>query len=101
MSSYLNSSSSVYSDIGSYTNTTPTYQDLVTYNNYTNTPPQNTLRLALNPTFGGVGYNDLQHNLPRQEINGCDYFSLGNAYQSPFPCPNRWKTSNGNAIIKK
>jgi hypothetical protein len=91
MSSYLNSDSSVYSDIGRYTNSIPTYQDLVTYNNYSNIPQTKTVRLALNPTFGGVGYDILQNKLPREEINGCDYFSLGQAYSSPFPCPKRFK----------
>lgn len=91
MSSYLNSTSSVYSDIGSYTTTIPTYQDLVTYNNYSNVPPTNSVRLALNPTFGGIGYDILQNGLPRNEINGCDYFSLGQAYSSPFPCTKRFK----------
>lgn len=91
MSSYLNSTSSIYSDVGSYTNNIPTYQDLSTYNDYTNTPATNIVQLALNPTFGGVGYDILQNNLPREEINGCDYFSLGQAYSSPFPCTKRFK----------
>ena len=93
MSSYSHSTTSVYSDFGSLTNSTPTYQDLVTYNNYSNTPPKNVVRLALNPTFGGVGYGLLQHDLPREDINDCDYFSLGQAYKSAVPCTKRWKTN--------
>lgn len=93
MSSYSHSTASVYSDFGSLTNTQPTYQDLVTYNNYTNIPPKTVVRLALNPTFGGVGYDFLQHKLPRNDINGCDYFSLGQAYQSAVPCAKRFKTN--------
>lgn len=92
---------STYSDESNYVNSNPMFQDLQTYNDYSVNPPQNDIRLAIYPTFGGVGYPTLQHNLPRNEINNCDYFSLGNAYQSSTPCTQRCSAKLGYVTPKQ
>ena len=86
---------SSYSDNSNYVNSIAMFQDLQTYNDYSVNPANNDVHLSIYPTFGGVGYPTLQHNLPRNEINDCDYFSLGNAYKSPTPSSQLWSTKYG------
>lgn len=83
--------SSVYDDPTSYVKSDSTFQTLPTYNQYGLQPMTAGLALNIYPVFGGVGTTALLHNLPREEVNGCDYFSLQNAYQTPYPCTYRPK----------
>lgn len=81
---------STYDDKSNYVNSSTTFQDLETYNDYGIFPKKNDIHLSIYPTFGGVGYSVLQHYLPRNEIKDSDYFSLGNAYKSATPCAERF-----------
>ena len=78
-----------------YVKSSTTHQDLQTYNDYGVNPPYNDVHLSIYPTFGGVGVPNLQHNLPRNEINDCDYFSLMNAYKTPNFCSQKWSSRSG------
>ena len=78
--------SSIYESPSSYVNTDPTFQNLKTYNQYGLQPMTEGVSFNVSPVFGGVGNTSLLHNLPRKDVNGCDYFSLMNAYPVPFPC---------------
>jgi len=70
----------------SYVQSESTFQTLTTYNQFGLTPSTAGIGFAIYPVYGGYGNTELLHNLPREEVNGCDYFSLDNAYQTITPC---------------
>ena len=77
--------SSVYDDMSSYVMSDPSFQNLSTYNQYGLNPKTTQLSMSIYPVYGGAGNTNLLHNLPRKDVNGCDYFSLQQAYPKPFP----------------
>ena len=88
-------SSTDYDDESIYVKSIPSFQNLNTYNDYSVQPSPNDVRMAIYPTWGGAGYGTLSHSVPRSETKDCDYFSLGNAYQSSYPCTERCSTKVG------
>jgi len=83
--------SSVYDDdTSSYVSTETTFQKLNTYNQYGTVPSPAGVNSYIFPVYGGVGNNILLHNYSREELNGCDYFSLDKAYKTVnTPCTKK------------
>lgn len=88
------SNTSVYSVQDNYqqVNAAPDYRTLGNYYNKPNCPYQSrpgqclVRPVFITPTFGGSGYNNLQHNVPAGALP--NYFSISNAYPAwPYsPC---------------
>lgn len=82
--------SSDYDAPTNYVNSESTFQTLQTYNQYGTVSMTAGLGFTIYPVYGGYGNTSLLHNLPREEVNGCDYFSLNNAYPVASSCSKKY-----------
>lgn len=53
--------------------------------------------VVITPSFGGSGYNILQHSLPFSELSSSGYFNINNAYPSSASSCQQYTT----ALAKK
>lgn len=61
--------------------------DYRTLGNYYNKSPDGLKQIYITPSFGGDGYNVLQHKIPQPELSNGNYFALWQAYDYPKQCP--------------
>ena len=66
-----------YATLGGYTNKPGQY------NAGAPVPSQTAVQsVVITPSFGGSGYQILQHNLPYSQLSSSGYFNINNAYPS-------------------
>ena len=90
MSTQINSSTYSQEDLCAQSSCNAEYSTLSGYNNrpsgFVSGPPvpstTNAQGVVIVPSYGGVGYDYLQHQLPFNQLSSSGYFTVNNAYVS-------------------